>query len=96
MSSASVSIPGPDDFDIAPDFLRVLSFAKGEYNAPCGKVRVHWKRENDIIRLSIEAPDDAAGWIVLPAGYRFCRFGNDRVDGMSILKLQSGEFFVTE
>ena len=49
-----------------------------------------------MIRLSVEAPDDATGWIVLPAGFRFCRFGSDRVDGTSIQKLHSGEFFVTE
>ena len=86
----------PNDFDITPDFLRVLSFAKAEYTAPCGRVRVRWKREDDVIRLSIEAPDEASGWSVLPKGWHFCRFGNDRVDGTSIQKLQSGEYFVTE
>ena len=89
---------GPDDFDIAPDFLHALSFARAEYTAPCGKVRVHWKREDSGIRLSIEAPEKATGWIVLPAGYRFRKpeepYG--RIHNTCMQKLQSGEYWIGE
>ncbi|MBQ6066140.1 MAG: family 78 glycoside hydrolase catalytic domain [Clostridia bacterium] len=64
-------LTGPDEIDIAPDFLPQLSFAKAHYDAPAGTVRVYWYREEDAVKLSVECPDAVKGYIELPRGYVF-------------------------
>ena len=87
-----------DRIDIAPDFLRALSFAKGFYIAPAGRVRVSWRREGTQIRLNIECPDAIVGDIILPCGFVFKEpqkpYG--RIHNATTLPLRSGEFVVEE
>ena len=87
----------PDRIDVAPDFLRALTFAKADYAAPAGKVRVDWKREGTQIRLSIECPDAVRGDIILPAGYVFKDpqkpFG--RLHNGTTIPLRSGEYTIS-
>ncbi len=84
----------PDDFDIRPDFIDQLSFAKAHYDAPCGRISVEWKRDGDTVTLVIDAPEKATGYIVLPAGwvFRYDENTHNRLDGSSVFELKSGEF----
>ncbi|MBQ7543173.1 MAG: family 78 glycoside hydrolase catalytic domain [Clostridia bacterium] len=89
---------GADRIDVAPDFLRALSFAKGYYIAPAGRVRVSWRREGTQIRLNIECPDAVVGDVVLPAGYVFKepQRPSGRVHNATTLPLRSGEYMIEE
>ena len=88
----------PDRIDIAPDFLRALSFAKAHYTAPAGKVRVGWKREGTQILLTVECPEAVCGDIILPAGYLFKdpQKPYGRVHNATTIPLRNGEYTVEE
>lgn len=86
------ALKGPDDFEIAPDFLAALDFAEGFYEAPCGKVTVRWERRDAAMLLRIEAPAAATGRITLPAGWVFADDPWGRVDGADRLPLAAGEY----
>lgn len=58
-------------FEISPNFVEALSYAKAEYLSPFGKMAVHWKREDGNITLHAVLPANTKGEIVLPEGYRF-------------------------
>lgn len=58
-------------FEISPEFVEALSYAKGEYISPFGKIAAHWKRENGKIALSVTLPPNTRGEIVLRGGYQF-------------------------
>lgn len=52
--------------NIAPAFISELSKAQGWHQAPEGRIFVTWEKEGDAILLTIEAPEELAGWIKLP------------------------------
>ncbi|MCQ2484330.1 MAG: glycoside hydrolase family 78 protein [Clostridia bacterium] len=87
----------PCDFDITPDFISTLNHAKAHYDAPCGKVSVDWKRENGIITLNIECPDESTGFIKLPKNYVF-HDDNPRIvpNNMSVLPLKAGKYIIKQ
>ena len=84
---------GCNDFDIAPDFIDALDYAKAHYDAPCGTVKVEWKKNGNSICLSVECPDAATGFIVMPAGWHFVCENTDReLHGSTIQPLRAGEY----
>lgn len=87
-----------DRIDIAPDFLRALSFADAFYYAPAGKVDVRWRREGTQIVLNIECPEAVCGDIILPAGYVFKdpQKPHGRVHNGTTIPLHSGEYTIEE
>ena len=87
-------LTGPDAIDITPDFLPQLSYAKAHYDAPAGKVGVHWYRENDAVRLSVECPDAVKGYIELPRGYAFDdrEHCEDGLHGATRIPLKAGKW----
>ena len=87
-----------DRVDVAPDFLRALSFADAFYHAPAGKVDVRWRRESTQILLSVECPDAIVGDIILPQGYVFKdpQKPHGRLHNATTIPLHSGEYTVEE
>ena len=84
---------GPDDFDIAPDFLEALDRAEAHYDAPCGRVAVKWERDGENVTLTVEAPDAATGRISLPNGWRVIAEQTDRPPhGATRLPLKAGVY----
>lgn len=84
--------PETDDIcraDIAPSFLKGLTFAKAEYTAPAGKIAAGWERTGDTIVLSVSAPDCIHGQITLPEGFVF-------LDGGSTCDFASGTYTITK
>ncbi len=84
----------PDDFDIRPDFIPQLDFAKAEYDAPCGKIKVEWKREGKCVNLFVDAPDGATGYIVMPADWCISYDTNtySSIDRQTLLELKTGTY----
>lgn len=73
--------PHADDiryFEISPNFIKQLDFAKAEYMSVCGKVSVSWKRRNGKFLLGIELPEGTSGDVILKGGYRLFG-GADRI-----------------
>ena len=87
-----------DRIDVAPDFLRALSFADAFYYAPAGKVDVRWRREGTQIRLNVECPETLVGDVILPAGYVFKdpQKPHGRLHNATTIPLHSGEYTVEE
>lgn len=87
-----------DRIDVAPDFLRALSFADAFYYAPAGKVDVRWRREGTQIFLNVDCPEAVVGDIVLPAGYVFKdpQKPHGRVHNATTIPLHSGEYTIEE
>lgn len=48
--------PSFESVEVKPYFFEKLSYAKGHYEAPFGRVEVEWRREQDGIHLEIIAP----------------------------------------
>jgi len=67
--------PHADDiqyFEIAPGFVKALTWAKGYYTSPLGgTISVHWERCDEKIQLSVSVPDGMYGKLILPKGYAF-------------------------
>ena len=83
-----------NDFDIRPDFICELEYASAFYDAPCGKIEVKWSRKNERVKLEINCPDSATGYIVMPDNYRFvCEDERLRIHNSAITELKSGTYF---
>lgn len=67
--------PNADDisyYEISPNFIATLDFAKAHYTSAFGTVSVKWERmQHGSIKLSLEIPEGIHGKIVLPKGYCF-------------------------
>lgn len=74
-----------NEFNVAPQFVSSLDFAKASYRAKGGDVSVHWHRENGGVTLEISAYSAAHGTMKAPAGYLF-------ENGQTELPLKSGRY----
>lgn len=83
------------DFDITPDFIGTLDHASAYYDSPCGKITVKWQRDGELIKLSVDCPKEATGYIKLPNGYLF-KADDTRIPphNMSDIPLEAGEYTV--
>ena len=64
--------PNADDisyFEISPNFIRQLDFARAHYDSKFGRVSSSWKRENGKILLDVAIPDGITCDVILPEGY---------------------------
>ena len=52
---------------IKPDFIKDLSWVKGEYQSLYGTIKSQWKRENNFLTLNVEIPANTTATIILPA-----------------------------
>lgn len=68
---AGLKINSPEDFSIRPDFIEQLTFAKAEYDSPCGMIKVKWSRDEKTAVIIVEAPEAAKGNIIAPEGWKF-------------------------
>ena len=79
--------PRADDiscYEISPNFITDLSFAKAHYTSAFGTTSVKWERmENGNIKLYVDIPKGIHGRVVLPEGYYF-------TDSTAELDLRSG------
>lgn len=60
--------PHMDDcsyFEVSPNFISVLSYAKAHYHTPLGKLEVFWERKGAEIRLWISVPSGMHGKVIL-------------------------------
>lgn len=79
---------GCDTADIKPHFIKKLDYADGHYDSVCGRISVHWERDNGKIRLVVVSPEEIHGEIKLPVGYSF------EDTQLSYKKLVSGEYTI--
>ena len=52
-----------------PQFAQTLTHAEGYYNAPAGTVRSAWKREGELVRLTLTIPEGMTAELIVPQGY---------------------------
>ncbi len=71
--------------DIAPEFVKQLTWAEAEYQLPAGKIRVRWERTAEGVTLHVTASENLHGTIRLPRGWKFA-------DGTAETALRSGMF----
>lgn len=72
--------PKADDisyYEISPNFVTALNFAKASYISSFGKVSVKWEQLNNTIKLYTEIPNGIHGRIILPEGYHFSDTSNE-------------------
>lgn len=58
-------------FEISPQFINELDYAKANYESKFGNVSVMWKRDGQTIKLDIAMPEGTHGKTVVPDGYSF-------------------------
>ncbi len=66
--------PGKHDvnsLEISPSFVKALDSVSAYHIAPAGKIAVSWKRENGVIRLELEIPEEMNAVIRLEKGVAF-------------------------
>ena len=86
-------LAGVNDFDIAPDFIEKLDYANAHYDAPCGTVKVDWRKKGNEVTLKVECPDEATGFIVMPKGWHFVDENTESaLHGSTIQPLRAGEY----
>ncbi len=74
-----------NEVNIAPVFIKKLNFVQADHILPSGKIAVEWKRDHEVITLTLAVPDAVYGKIILPNGYSF-------EDGNTNCKLASGSY----
>lgn len=82
---AGLKVVNHTTVNIKPSFIKSLSNAEAYHVLPLGEVKVRWERVCDGINLSVTAPKNINGKIILPFGYVF---END----LSQIKLTDGSF----
>ena len=63
------------ELEISPNFIDGLDHAEGYQNHLGGKVAASWKREGDVIKLTVQIPEGCYGFLNLPANYSFIEYG---------------------
>jgi len=65
---------GFQQFILQPHFVKNLTFAKIEYDSPCGKIVSHWQRKGkNKIDWHIVVPANCSAKLILPKGYRLSK-----------------------
>ena len=59
----------PNSFEVSPQFVAGLDFARAYYHAPKGTISVRWDRTPAGIVLRVAAPPETESSLVLPEGY---------------------------
>ena len=75
-------------FEISPQFISKLEYAKAHYDSKFGRVSVMWKRDEETIKLDITMPEGTYAKAVLPKGYCF-------ENGDTVVDLSGGRFNFT-
>ncbi len=73
-----------NEYYVHPSFIETLDNAKAYYNAVAGKISVEWKREKDLIKIKIDAPENTKGTIYIPDGYEI-KSENRGYNGLRII-----------
>ena len=58
-------------FELTPHFIKKLNYAEAYLSLPSGKVSCEWRSDGENIIISVNAPINMQGKIVLPKGYTF-------------------------
>ncbi len=82
-----------NEFIIHPYFIERLDFAQAHYDMPAGRVEIRWERKDGNIEISLTAPENSKGKIILPKGYEFVS-DNRNVSGtrMTLNGAKSGTY----
>ncbi len=59
------------EVNVQPNFISKLNFAKGRHISVAGEIISEWTRNGKEILLSVIAPEESYGKIILPNGYAF-------------------------
>lgn len=70
---------GPDTYEISPQFIADLHWAKAYYQAPCGRISILWEKTEGGVSIRVSAPKEAKGRLILPKGYAFTDHGTERI-----------------
>ena len=57
------------EFEISPQFIGELNYAKAYFDSFCGRIETEWRRIGDDIEIIVNVPAGMHGKIVLPGGY---------------------------
>ena len=60
---------GVNDYEVSPQFVSALHFAEAYYHAPAGTIFVRWEKTPSGVTVSIRAPKETTGRLILPTGY---------------------------
>ena len=60
---------GVNDYEVSPQFVSALHFAEAYYHAPAGTIFVRWEKTPSGVTVSIRAPKETTGRLILPKGY---------------------------
>ena len=60
-----------NEYHVHPYFAEALTYAKAHYDTVGGRVEVRWERDGEDIILTVNAPENSKGKIILPKGYEF-------------------------
>lgn len=66
---AGLKIINPQEFEVAPHFIKKLTHASAYYDFPNGRVSVKWQRVDEGILLNVECPEIIKYSIKLPEGF---------------------------
>ena len=77
----------PGEVRIQPHFIRALSHAAGYHQGVHGRIASAWRREDGLIRLTLDIPAGYRGDILLDKDWQF-------EDGTRARPLQSGEYLL--
>ena len=61
--------PGWKEFTIAPQIGGALTWAKGHFDAPTGRISVSWKVAGNALTMDVEIPSNARASFVIPKGW---------------------------
>jgi alpha-L-rhamnosidase len=62
--------PGWREFTLAPEPGADLTFAKGHYDSPQGRISVDWKVEGDTLSLECVVPANTRATLQVPHGWK--------------------------
>ncbi|MBQ7957162.1 MAG: family 78 glycoside hydrolase catalytic domain [Clostridia bacterium] len=82
-----------NEYYVHPYFAENLSFAKAHYDAVAGRVEVKWEKENEDIILTITAPENSKGKIILPKGYAFVSEKRN-LDGTRVTPVKQDKYII--
>jgi alpha-L-rhamnosidase len=58
--------PGFRSFEVRPNLLSGLDWARAAHDCNYGKINVHWKRDGNECKLDVQAPPNTTANVVLP------------------------------
>ena len=87
--------PGFKKIQIAPQFGDALSYARGNYDTPHGKVSVDWEIQSNILMMKVTVPKNTQADVLLPmAAKDSLMLDQQKIDHQGLLGLKPGSYLI--